>query len=104
GDHFLALFGRHGHGFFGDDVVAGVEGVDDGGSVDAVGRADVDGVGLHFLQHFLPVGERGRDAVGVAHPFEAIGFDIDAGDDLGVGEVLEGAEVQVGNAAAADDG
>ena len=83
---------------------AGVERVNDGGGVLAVGGADIDGVGVYLGEHFFPIGEDIRNAVGFAGPLEAFIAVIDGGDEFDIGEFFECAEVEVGDSAAADDG
>ncbi len=86
-DHFLAFFGEHGHGFFGGGVGAGVERVNDGGGVATVGVQTSTASGFYFGEHFLPVGEDIRNAVGFAGPLEAfIAVDVDGGDEFDIGE------------------
>ena len=106
GDHLLALGRVHGHGLFDHRVAAGVAGVHDGGAVHAVGGANVDGVGLDDLEHLLPVEEEGLagDAPLLVHHVEALLENVDAGDDLELGNLLVRVQVRLGDAAAPDDG
>ena len=104
-DHFFALFDAHAHGLFGHGMAAGVEGVDDGGSVNAVGGADIDRIGLDLLEHDFPVFEERlfREAPLGFHDFEAFGENIHAGDDFYFRNVFVSFHVRLADAAASDD-
>ena len=104
-DHFFALFDAHAHGLFSHGMAAGIEGVDDGGSVDTVGGADVDRIGLDLLEHDFPVFEERlfRETPFCFHDFEAFGENIDAGDDFDFRDVFVCFHVGLADAAASDD-
>ena len=86
-------------------MAAGVEGVDHGGSMYAVRGADVNRIGLDFLEHDFPVFEERffRKAPFGFHHIKTFLKDIDACDNLNFGNAFVGFQVSLCDSAASDD-
>ena len=99
--HFL---GAEGGGFFAEDVLAGLEGLEGEGRVEFVGDDDGDGVELgELFQHLGDIGVDAGDVVFGGGFVSGALVDVAEGDDLSAG-LAETGGVIGGHAAGADDG
>ena len=99
--HFL---GAEGGGFFAEDVLAGLEGLEGEGRVEFVRDDDGDGVELgELFQHLGDIGVHAGDVVFGGGFVSGALVDVAEGDDLSAG-LAETVGVISGHAAGADDG
>ncbi len=102
-DHRLSFFRVHRHRLFDDNRETLIQRVDTRLRVEVIRRADIDGIELHVLEHFLVIGERLLNAELLFDHLERWFAHVRSRDDFHVVKLREETHVMTRNAAGTDE-
>ena len=98
-----AVLGGGGQGLLAQDVLAGLDGLDDVGGVDLAEGRDEDGVDVPVVDELIGAGV-GLGAVGLRGRDRGLVVDVGNGDDLAAGQdTRDAGQVRAAHAAGADE-